>query len=1330
MKRHELCVIRKQIGVLSFTLIELLVVVAVLGGIIAAEAAEAALKWDFREAQPQWNEVRGMTVSREKEGLRLTVNAYDSSLGNANVNIDPAKYGRVKIVYHADSLPKGGITGEFFFAGEKHPSLRGTSYANIPALSDAKGWQTMVLELDKLEAWSADGRIVCLRLDMLNQFPASILLKSVEMLPRGLAKLYSLNDVVIKDGWLLHHDGFKGGLSEVGIPAGKYNVWARCTPGSPLETRALTVTGGKWSPERPERHGVWLRVGALECAGGTVSFKLPEEEDYDFSSLLVTSDTSVPADRKCELPTKIEPDLKGKEDETLWNRGLFDKYKSSWGGKMVNVKGQKESVGISGIRREFRARELPKEALLQVVADDGVKGVLIDGREVKPEKAWTENWKEASVVDVTKFIKPGANVLAILYENTGNVGGLMFDLALSYGDGDVEHIMSDAACRGVFGVTGAGAWSEPGDGGAGLLEVEVVAGPPAEPWLVSVPFVSRDKMAGSVNVISLEAVDPRVESVRLRMKLKAKPALQDDEAAYAYLYDKKGNMIAIRSDLTGNLSPQQKADGTVELDFSDFNIPEFGEALDGYFECGIHKRTLSGRTRLSYTLPVRKVSGGPESVREVRIQKDGRGNRILMNGKPFYPFFLSIFYERGPTGLEGPDSPVRIREFPCGGLANTWWKEDDTFDFTEINQRFLKAIHEYPNAYIALWVWCEPPLWYATKYPDRISRNFDGSYFRYYTATTTFSDAGYHEDMGRALSALVNYCEKNYGGRVIAYNLCGGVSFEWQGWGCHELDAKATLADYSPSATRDYLAFLKREHPEIKISRIPTYEERFSSDGLIFRNPVKDAAAIAYDEYYANAISDCIAYMAAVVKRACNRKKLVGCYYGYLFEYMNMSYCINSSGHSGVGRLLVNPDIDFLLSPPSYGIREIGNSGGEMKAFGSIMAHGKLSILEDDTRTNETVYQGLHQTLTDWQSRMVLRRNYGMALSRRTPVCHLPIVGGNDMGSSASRSDLARVVKAGQMAYDLDLPYRPEVAFVVDESSRKYLEPTKMYAGSARNTYNSYSAAGVLTYREPRSVLKLTGELVYYQRVAMSRFGAPSDWILLSDVEALAANYKLFVFLDVFAESAQARRAMEAVRARNATVLVAYGYGFVGSKGIDADAMSRLLGMNIKRTVAGPLMLSVRELGALSSVDDPIFGTESVMEPRFAVADSKARVLGRYLDNGEAALAVKRVGGSETYYCGVNVLPSWLLADVARAAGVHLYTAAGDTLYAGCGSITVHAAQGGMKHISLREKCDVVDLYSLEVLARGVSAFDVKLTAHETRTFALGDASEILKRLK
>jgi hypothetical protein len=60
-----------------------------------------------------------------------------------------------------------------------------------------------------------------------------------------------------------------------------------------------------------------------------------------------------------------------------------------------------------------------------------------------------------------------------------------------------------------------------------------------------------------------------------------------------------------------------------------------------------------------------------------------------------------------------------------------------------------------------------------------------------------------------------------------------------------------------------------------------------------------------------------------------------------------------------------------------------------------------------------------------------------------------------------------------------------------------------------------------------------------------------------------------------------------------------------------------------------------------------------------AVTDGPAQILGHFVHDGAPALVMRECEGWRSVWCGVPMLPGWLMRRIAVQAGVHAYTGHG-----------------------------------------------------------------------
>ncbi len=310
---------------------------------------------------------------------------------------------------------------------------------------------------------------------------------------------------------------------------------------------------------------------------------------------------------------------------------------------------------------------------------------------------------------------------------------------------------------------------------------------------------------------------------------------------------------------------------------------------------------------------------------------------------------------------------------------------------------------------------------------------------------------------------------------------------------------------------------------------------------------------------------------------------------------------------------------------------------------------------------------------------------------------------------------LARSERLGAWALELERAPAAEVAVLLDTES--------------------------FLYQSCRNAIDLPG--IFQQKlVSLNRFGAPHDVYLLDDLlEGHLPEYKLYVFLNPWRLDGRRREALaRIVRRPGKTALWTYAAGFVNDD-VSTDNMTGLTGFRFGRTdnAWGPFM-------HVTDFDHPVtrgmhqdlfWGTTAPLAPWFHLQDPEARVLGQVvgsLGRCRPGLGVKELpatgGGTwRSAWCATPNVPAPLLRGMARWAGVHLYSEAGDVLYATRDLLAVHTAGGGERTFRLPRKAEVVhELLDDRPVATDVDAFTVTLPPASTSLWFVG-AKSVLKRL-
>ena len=1162
----------------------------------------AEVGWDFTRPEDckTWTAMRkNITATTTPDGLQLEVTGADSCIGITGLELSPDGIGRIEIEYRATGFGDGATTGQIFFASETEPKFSQKMHFRLPSLRCDGRWHTITVTTGDIPNgvayWKDAGKIISLRLDLVDQFSGEITVRSLKFLP-------------------------------------------------PPKSRAATLG-------------------------------MPESREV-----------TLPA----KDPNKGTPALSGSS--------------AHFASPMVAPAGKFNYHGQRFIRIPFTLEQPVRRALLQTACDDRLTNIYLNGKRL--ERKWSNEWRTTDKVDLdAKALLPGKNLLAVEYGNQDDIGGLMLDLQLAMADGSY-HIVTAAEGHGeVDGVPDD--WMQLEFDDSAWPPCETRPGAPNPPWTFAHDYTSIDPSRLGY-IVTLRAQDGADVTVAFR-GVDGHP-IGDDERLYVRLYSDRNVLIDSQIGTPSELGATREADGTVVFNVNDQGFLRYGQATNGHWQIGVDGRFLEGTNTFDFQLPDRPMTG---QSAELKLQQVAGAPVPMLNGNPFYFSILTIVHFNVPTGMEGPGSPFNLITTRVGGWHGLWWIGPDEYDFAPVDRQLNMCLARYPDAMLGLFVWCQPGKWYQELYPERCSLAENATKpNQYYVSPVSFSNPEYQADACRAVKALIQHVEKYYGPRIVLYNLMGGYTCEWQGWNCHT----ALFADYNPNSIQDFQRYAQAHGKTV--DHIPTRAERTAGlPGGIFRDPVRDWMPMLYDDFYNAAMAECVAKIARTAREETAGRKLVGAYYGYHQEYGNLGYCVTSGGHNDSWRLIADSDMDFFLSPLSYSLRSLGAPSADMKPYASLRHNGKLSIMEDDTRTSLLAPTGFDQTLNLTDTINVLKRNEGMALARRNPYLQLPLVGGNEVADPAIRQTMLRTMEVGQMLLENPVPVDAEIAAVIDEKSLTCLVPTRQTFTTPETARFAYSNIDGTFQDGSRSVLPLSGELLSYQRYGLSQLGAPVDVIMLEDVPFVADKYKMVVFLDAFQDSPALRNALTALENAGTTVVVTYGAGFMQPDGMDTNAMSRILGIQLAETAPGPLCVDFP--------DGRVTGAEYPVQPRFTVTDPDAEPLGIYADGGAVATARK---GRILFYGGA-LLDTAFLREAARTSGAHIYMESGDNLFAGGDILSLHAITPGTKTIRLPRVTDAVEIYSGEVLGRNTATLTLEMDSFETKVILLGNADEILNHL-
>jgi beta-galactosidase len=617
---------------------------------------------------------------------------------------------------------------------------------------------------------------------------------------------------------------------------------------------------------------------------------------------------------------------------------------------------------------------------------------------------------------------------------------------------------------------------------------------------------------------------------------------------------------------------------------------------------------------------------------------------------------------RTPRHVEIGRQGIRIMSdwFGTSGAGALGHVSADRYDYSSFDLYFARMAQRIPGVLFLPHVYVTPSTWWQQAHPEEMVRFESGEPF-----LQSFASERWRQEIGDDLLRLIEHLRAQpYADRILGLIICSGYTAEWQTWGVWQDE----FTDFSDPGLRAWREWLRRRYRSdaglreawsqegVTLAEAvpPSGEQRKSASRLLLRDPQAEAPVIDYLTFLNQLDAEAILHFARIAKEASDRRLLVGTYYGYLTQH---HYHQAESGHCALSDVLRSPDIDFLMSPPTYSDRAPGEVSGFMSAVDSVHRHGKIWLSEADYRTHLTdPAAGYGRCATVEESVDVLWREFAHVLCKRAGVSWYDM----EMGW-LSGPDIPPELGRMQRVADEYLPERKpswaEVAVFIDPPSFYYLRPDQR----------------LLLYVTLQPMLNLY------------RAGAPFDLYLLDDLrDADFPPYRMYVFLNAYALDAAMRTAIQRHTDRPGVATLwhtAPGYCFPDERRLaTVQEMGRTIGVSLEeRPEEEPLRIAKR--GGADRYAERVADLEERLNPALPIGPifvpQEGEVLLRLEPGDLAGLAKAGSAEQPVFYSVLPCLPPTVLRRIYLDAGVHVYNDADDCLYADSGWIGLHSAAAG-----------------------------------------------------
>lgn len=582
------------------------------------------------------------------------------------------------------------------------------------------------------------------------------------------------------------------------------------------------------------------------------------------------------------------------------------------------------------------------------------------------------------------------------------------------------------------------------------------------------------------------------------------------------------------------------------------------------------------------------------------------GNRIFeIDGKHYIPAAFRSFRPTPANVSAFYRSGLRLFQMQCSGLKNTW-----NLPYSNYGPAWV-GDHKYDfsalDRQMEMFMKFAPEgyfmLMVQLDMPEWWRRENECVWDSYYQLGEAILEEKWISDACDYLQAFIQYAEEKYGDRIFAYSYSAGSATEWFDESCHAEISDRKAADYRQ----------KTGDPD---AIIPTKEQRISTAFPSLRGD--DSPVYKYQKYCADLTPDLILRFARAAQEVLNHQKIIGLFFGY----SNLPpHWQNRKATNGYEKVWASDDIDMLFAPAAYTCRRLQDAASYQYTVDSVGVNNKLYLHEIDHHTYLSKYPTetfnmMHCDYDDEETTIkVLRRELCATVVKGGSLWWFDMQGGW-YASPGLEQEIHHEMEVLEELYKLPHHSVAEIAVFVDPMSYLRLpDGNSMTVDCVRNNRNN-----------------------------LHHCGAPYDHFNLRDITKIdLSQYKLCIFLNAIEISDEVKAVLKKKLQDTAKVwLYAPNWATGGSDEVCSVHLCEMDNPEAK----------VR-------YGEELFGFADPISPMYAVDDADAEILAYYTD-GTPACARK----NNDIYIPVGNVPSDLWRDIARAAGVHIYSDTPGAFYA------------------------------------------------------------------
>lgn len=522
-------------------------------------------------------------------------------------------------------------------------------------------------------------------------------------------------------------------------------------------------------------------------------------------------------------------------------------------------------------------------------------------------------------------------------------------------------------------------------------------------------------------------------------------------------------------------------------------------------------------------------------------------------------------------------------------------------------------IENAPDGYFAPMLQLDTRPWYLEANP--------GAANSFTHLSQIAGDGKFRRNAGEYVKAMIRHCEEVYGDRIWGYFLLGGTTTEW-------------FSDFDYETTHPTKEEAYKVWKNDREASLPSAKRLNRVDGTFLGADESDV--VEARRFHAELIADLVLHFAKEAQSVLDHKKLLGLYFGYLFELGSPR--LHNAGHLDYEKVFLSPHIDMISSPSSYGFRSQTDPSAFMVTQKTLYAHNKLYFLEFDHRTHtspdritEPIWDSSGNKLydsanfpgsdskckNDTEALNLMYRDFALCQAAGASLWWFDMLDGW-FRSEKMMAAVKHMLAINRRLSPLDKGSVAEIAV--------FTEGESMYHVRKQSNIASACLSGI--------------------RRTLAETGAPYDIYSICDIALpKIEHYRFLIFVNQYDIPDAVKSEIDRLRRPGKTILWLFAPNFAHKGEYSVENISKTVGMSVEMSEGSHGRAQYKGIG----INPPGLG------PYFSINDARAQPVALYEDS-KTAIAHVDIDGCRVVYSGLYTLPSALLRDLARSGGVFVYS--------------------------------------------------------------------------